>query len=251
MNEVTKGNWAAFLRWISELTDSSWVFRGHGESTYQLIPTVGRGPPGHQYKETEEKRLFSEFKRRSKMLIHGSTPSSDWEWLTLAQHFGVPTRLLDWTNNPLVATYFATSTGSASATAEIIAVRTSAAEFVDIDVDRLFASKQVMFFEAPLIANRVSAQSGLFSIHPAPDTHWNVPKGEIRRFQISAKKRDEFRGKLHGIGINAAFIWGDLQGLGEHLRWHFNNSIPFASARTAQRFEIPTPAQPIETQDQN
>jgi FRG domain len=247
---VTKGNWAAFLRWISEHTDSSWVFRGHGDASYRLMPTIGRAPTGRTYKETEEKRLFSEFKRRSKMFIQGASPNNDWEWLTLAQHFGVPTRLLDWTNNPLIAAYFAISSGDKTLNADVIAVRTSSAEFVDVETHMPFTLAQVMFFEAPLLANRVAAQSGLFTIHPAPATSWTVPAGEIRRFQIRSAKRSDFRQKLHGIGVNAAFVWGDLQGLGEHLRWHFSDGIPFASARTGQRFDIPTPGTPEQPHEQ-
>ncbi|EHK54475.1 FRG domain-containing protein [Allomesorhizobium alhagi] len=249
-NSLTKGSWPAFLKWISEHTDSSWVFRGHGDASYQLVPTIGRPPAGRTYKETDERRLFSEFKRRSKMLLQGAAPNNNWEWLTLAQHFGVPTRLLDWTNNPLIAVYFAICSGDYRQNAEVIAVRTSAAEFVDVDNLEPFKLKEVMFFEAPLIANRVAAQSGLFTVHPEPGSPWNVPVGEVRRFQISPTKRDDFRQRLHGIGVNAALVWGDLQGLGEHLRWHFSNGIPFASARTGQRFDIPTPGVPAHPQDQ-
>lgn len=248
--DMTKGGWSSFLTWISAHTDSSWFFRGHGDQNYTLTSTIGRPVSGRPYRETEEKRLFTEFKRRSKMLIQGASPANEWEWLTLAQHFGVPTRLLDWTNNPLIAAYFAVSSGGAKTNAEVVTVRTSAVEFVDVDVDTPFGLTAVKFFEAPLIASRVSAQSGLFTVHPKPDIEWNPSTDEIRRFRISAKRRDEFRTKLHGIGINAAFVWGDLQGLGEHLRWHFNQGIPFASARTGQRFEIPTPAMPIISPEQ-
>ncbi len=248
--DMTKGGWSSFLKWISEHTDSSWVFRGHGDQSYQLTSTIGRSISGRPYKEIEEKRLFSEFKRRSKMLIQGASPSNDWEWLTLAQHFGVPTRLLDWTNNPLIAAYFAVSYGDGKANADVIAVRTSAADFVDVESDTPFQLDAVKFFEAPLIANRVSAQSGLFTVHPEPSSQWFPKVDEIRRFQISAMRREEFRQKLHGIGINAAFVWGDLQGLGEHLRWHFNGGVPFASARTGQRYDIPTPAMPTAPHEQ-
>src|SRR5262245_4587032 len=53
-----------------------------------------------------ESRLFRRFKDRS--LPHLTfTPHDDWEWLAVAQYFGLPTRLLDWSGNPLVPAYFA------------------------------------------------------------------------------------------------------------------------------------------------
>jgi len=86
-----------------------WIFRGHSSSRWELKAGVHRLAEkitdSLEDSGALEKRLLSECKRRARIFLQ-TPPSSDWEWMVLAQHFGLPTRMLDWTENPLVALYF-------------------------------------------------------------------------------------------------------------------------------------------------
>ena len=77
-------------------------FRGCSKSTYELVPSIFR-PPLEGANETLMLRRFMQ----DAYALLSVPPRDRWEWLFLAQHHGVPTRLLDWTENPLVGLYFA------------------------------------------------------------------------------------------------------------------------------------------------
>lgn len=78
-----------------------WIFRGHSDPAWRLVPKGGRPPFLGRDKE-----LFESWKRRALEYLT-MRPNSDWDWLAIAQHHGLATRLLDWTTNPLNAAYFA------------------------------------------------------------------------------------------------------------------------------------------------
>jgi FRG domain len=233
--------WMRFLRWVDQHADGTWIFRGHSSRAFQLQPSAGRVKEGTTAAQvlTREKQIFSQFKRQARLHIQYSASFNLWEWMTLAQHYGVPTRLLDWTSNPLVAAYFAVASPPEDRPARIVAVRLLAAPFVDVDTDHPFELDGVRFFDAPAVAPRVASQSGLFSVHPQPHEPWAVPTTLLDSFDISAPLKAEFRNRLCGMGIHAASIWGDLPGLGEHLRWHLSSGHPFPADGAGTIIQVP------------
>jgi len=105
-------SWAQFLEVITDTQYSDWAFRGHRNQQWPLLSALSRYLRNFRVDPgvwaAQEQRILRIFKRKAHhFLSAGPLPDDDFEWLALMQHYGLPTRLLDWTESVLVAAYFA------------------------------------------------------------------------------------------------------------------------------------------------
>lgn len=87
--------------------ESTW-FRGVADANYKLIPTLFRHPKIKKIEEISalEKEIANTFQQKSPPFVSQNF-NDDWDRMFYMQHYGIPTRLLDWSESPFVGLYFA------------------------------------------------------------------------------------------------------------------------------------------------
>lgn len=212
--------WIKFIEFADARTHTRWVFRGVGSPSHLSVPSVGRNG---MYSKLDEVRVFRAFQRSAGPMLEIPL-GNDWEWLAVAQHHGLPTRLLDWSTNPLVACFFAVSSGPESDDALVHAYSISEEETVDPNTHPdPFEIEKVLFLLPTKSAARIVNQRGLFSVHPAPNMPWE--SSAVSTFTIPAAMRSRFRRRLFKMGVDHSHIYPDLGGLCATLKWRFDAGI--------------------------
>lgn len=243
-NALYHDSWATSLQRYR----SSYVYRGLEDKDFELTSTLNRLGESHL-----EKHLLRNFRKYSQL---EDDTKSIWNWLALAQHHGLPTRLLDWTYSPLVALHFATANflnfnmdgiiwavnyvdtknylpDQLSVVIEDEGSHIFTAEMLDRAVtslrglNRLRKEHYAVFFEPPSIDQRIVNQYAVFSMMSDPNITINqwLERVNVKYFKIiiPAGLKWEIRDKLDQSNINERVLFPGLDGLATWLKRHYRD----------------------------
>ena len=256
-DQVTAESWTQLLELVYE---GSWnpelrrfrmpvAYRGMARADRPLRSSLSR--LGGEFAQ-KERHLLRNFRKYARRTFVGD--DSIWNWLSLAQHHGLPSRLLDWTFSPHVALHFATAEldhyesdgelwivnfeqtnralptplrellakeGSDVFTGEMLS---SVAPTLEA-LDGLAQEPFVLFLEPPSLDDRIVSQSALFSVMSSATAaldEWLRARPETwRRITIPARMKWEVRDKLDLGGVTERVLFPGLDGLSRWLSRYY------------------------------
>lgn len=250
----------SFIELVNEEKDIGNLYRGHGSQQYKLIPSAFRFYPKilkRNTKNLSEKLEEGEIKQQSHIALEYALPEttrqqilaqeenatriflsehapytqykieSILDGLALAQHHGMPTRLLDWSLSPLVALFFAVEKKHEDDAIVYIyrnsqwLNETSLSQYNTLDIGRYFdnmtSNMEGKIFMPNHITPRIKAQHGVFSIHSNITEEFSPP--DLSKIVIDKNYSTVIKYQLKKLGISEKTIYPDLYGLCTELKW--------------------------------
>ena len=218
-------------------------FRGHSQDTWMLTPGVYRPPivrASEHDQLTIEQHLTQDFRVMSAGIRAGK--ESDVELYFLEQHYGMPTRLLDWSNSALAGLYFGVQAGTESdnfdgdmyfldayrlpQSKDHRGVATSRRPIIQSAVSVIFDWKNLSDFPDFIIPvrpdhldRRMSLQRSCFTFHfPNCNSVNKINAPGLLRFHIAKADKQKIRDQLSILGVDDFSIFGDLPNLSIRLK---------------------------------
>ena len=231
------------------------LFRGQGVDR-PLLPKLSRLHLNGTIINVE-KLILAEFKRGILPLTEFK-PDNNWDLLALAQHHGLPTRLLDWTYHALVALWFAVERPAQKNNKDefengvVWILAANVADFrTDTEETDPLSNKITKIFRSSVVSRRISAQAGVFTIHKINDndkvvkfeTHAEF-KTKLTKAIIPASQFASIRKQLSVLGVNNSTVYPDIDGFCKHLERRFSKLEDERKKNIVQNLNDLTSSQP-------
>lgn len=210
--------------------ESDFLFRGQPQD-WALRPKLARLSLKGEVQNIE-KLILDKFRRASFPLAEFK-PDDHWDLIALAQHHGLPTRLLDWSNSALAALWFAVKDSplKVKGKKQDGVVWILKPEVDDYRTDKFgpLSNKITKIFRPRVVSRRISAQAGAFTVHKFNgdghvirlETHKQFSK-KLIKITVPSKHFSQMRHRLNILGVNHSTIFPDIDGLCAHLQWRYS-----------------------------
>ena len=237
-------SWDAFLKVVTSTRYSNWAFRGECDESWPLYSALSRyfynfGVHRDAWEE-QEKRILRVFKRKAHVFLEQPPePDDDLQWLALMQHYGAPTRLIDFTWSPYVAAFFALertlrdgvvwAMNPAQLASSQSPRRTKVDPRIRGNFKRYFVKGTQRFVwigEPHRMNRRLIAQSATFVLPGVLDvpveeilSGYPEPENYLAKFVLPNHVREVGMRELYRMNITYATLFPDLDGLAKSMAY--------------------------------
>ncbi|WP_051289908.1 FRG domain-containing protein [Paenibacillus massiliensis] len=260
IQEIRVDSISGFAEALSSITSEGFsFFRGQSSINRSLLPSLLRLDKfdNRAYSDTCDQNFMIQFKSRAVSYLE-TVPNDDWEWMLTAQHFGLPTRLLDWSQSALVGLFFAVEddrytyeneedvpvvwclnpfelNAKAPFTIEdgILSFSQNSKAFIQTGLEEFYGiGKRKERIVNPIAVigprsnNRINAQRGAFTLFPlncqAMEDYVDANRYLVKII-IDKDKKQLIKKQLFDMGISKVSVYPELQSISTDILYEYNS----------------------------